>query len=108
VVGFLVSGIVVAVVLLASPLRSFGWTTMPSVTIVSAPNDPRIPVVQEAIDHWNRTFAELGTPFRLGAPTVVAGSVPDADLQALSQQSLHQWWWPKMPPSVGRFPGDGV
>src|SRR3954467_3741395 len=65
-----------------------GWKRVPALTIVSSPGDPRIPAVREAVTFWNQTFAELGSPFRLGAVTMVAGSVPDPDMRDLSEQAL--------------------
>jgi Met-zincin len=102
--GVLASGLVV----MAGPLRAKRWTKIPSITVVSAEDDPRIAALREAVDHWNRTFAELGTPFHLGELTFVAGSVPDADIQALGNQVLNnKWWsWPTPPESLERFPGD--
>src|SRR4029078_4255562 len=58
-----------------------GWKRVPSLTIVSSPGDPRIPAVREAVAFWNQTFAELGSPFRLGAITLVTGSIPDARMR---------------------------
>ncbi len=85
---------------------SFRWTRIPAITVVSAAGDPRIPLVHEAVDFWNRSFADVGTPFRLGAVTEVIGSVPDRDVQALSEAILRHTWRPKMPPSLDGFPGD--
>jgi hypothetical protein len=52
--------------------------------VVSAEGDPRLPLVREAVAFWNDTFAELGTPFRLGPLTQVAGAIPVEDLRTLS------------------------
>jgi hypothetical protein len=99
-------GLMQVVVALAGPFGASGWKRVPAVTIVSAPGDPRIPAVREAIAFWNQTFADLGTPFRLGATTLVTGSVPDHDLSDLSQQALHHFWRVSLPASVDPFPGD--
>jgi hypothetical protein len=64
--------------------RNEGWRRVPEITVVSPAGDPRIVGVEEAIDFWNRSFAELGTGFRLGEIHRVAGELPDAELQALS------------------------
>jgi hypothetical protein len=37
-----------------------------SVTIAGEANDPRVPAVREAIQHWNRQLAALGTNVRFG------------------------------------------
>jgi len=89
-------------------LQAVGWTKIPSITVVSAEADPRIGSVREAVDFWNRTFAELMSPFHLGALSIVRGSVPDADVQALGKQVLDHTWWPTLPESMQRFPGDLV
>lgn len=95
-----------AMAVVEGPLRSNRWTKIPSITVVSANEDPRIGVVREAVDFWNRTFVELGTPFHLGDLTLVTGSVPDADIQALSSQVINHTWWPTLPGSLNQFPGD--
>jgi hypothetical protein len=46
--------------------RARAWTKVPSVTIASKPDDPRIPLVLAAIEYWNQRFAEIGTPFHIG------------------------------------------
>jgi hypothetical protein len=84
------------------------WTKVPSITIVSAEADPRIEAVREAVDFWNRTFTELGSSFRLGDLTLVPGSVPDADMQALGREVLDHTRWPTLPQSMRHFPGDLV
>jgi hypothetical protein len=82
------------------------WTKIPSVTVVSAAGDSRIEAVREAIAFWNRTFADLGTPFRLGEPTFVTGTIPDGDIQSLGNQVLHDTLRPTTPGSLERVPGD--
>ena len=102
-------GVVGLIAVAAAVARAFGpsgWTRVPAVTVVSAPGDPRIPAVREAIAFWNQTFAELGTPFRLGAITLVNGSLPDSDMRELSEASLHHQWNVTLPASTAQFPGD--
>jgi hypothetical protein len=89
--------------------RAFGtmhWTKIPSVTVVSAAGDARLEAVREAIAFWNRTFADLGTPFRLGNVAFVTGTIPDDDVQSLGNQVLHQTLLPTTPRSLERVPGD--
>jgi hypothetical protein len=107
VLGLLVSGVSGYALALVEegPFRSGRWMKIPSITVVSAEGDPRIGSVREAVDFWNHTFAELGTPFHLGAITVVTGSVPDADVQALSSQVIGHTGR-SLPESMKRFPGD--
>jgi len=99
-------GLMEVVVAVAGPFGYAGWKRIPAVTVVSAPGDPRIPAVREAIAHWNQTFAELGTPFRLGATTLVNGSVPDQDMQDLATRVPTQFWRMTLPASLDPFPGD--
>jgi hypothetical protein len=58
--------------------RARPWTTIPSVTIASAPDDQRIPLVLAAIEHWNSELAAIGTAFRIGevgySPTPLTAS----------------------------------
>lgn len=86
--------------------RASSFTTVPSMSVVSVEGDPRIGPLREAVDYWNRTFAEIGTPFRLGELTFITGSVPDADIQSLGNQVMNHTWWPTFPDSLNRFPGD--
>ena len=46
---------------------------------------------------WNRGGGEV---------TLVTGSVPDADIQALSSQVIDHTLWPTLPASLESFPGD--
>jgi Matrixin len=88
---------------------SFGairWSKNPSVTVIAEPGDPRGAAVREAVAFWNRTFAELGTPFRLGEVTWVTGTVPDSDIKSLGNQVRYRNPWPALPASLERIPGD--
>jgi hypothetical protein len=102
-IAVIAGGVAAGTAFLIGPFR---WSRVPNVTVVAAEGDPRIPAVIEAIDFWNRTFAELGTPFRLGKVTVVPGAVPDADLQDLSVQVPQHRPWIALPASTDPFPGD--
>jgi hypothetical protein len=81
----------------AGASRSMHWTKIPSVTVVSAAGDSRIEAVREAIAFRNRTFADMGTPFRLGEPNFVTGTIPDGDIQSLGNQVLHNTLRPTTP-----------
>lgn len=83
------------------------WTKIPAVTVVSEEGDPRIAAVREAVDFWNRTFADLGTRFRLGEVTLVTGSVPDRDVRDVGDQILRHRL-STQPASMERLPGDLV
>jgi putative ABC transport system substrate-binding protein len=77
-----------------------GWNLVPTITVVSAAGDPRLPLVGDAVEFWNDTLAELGTQFRLGALTQVAGSVPVEDVKKLATGE------PEIPESLKRIPGN--
>jgi hypothetical protein len=102
----LLAAIVAGAFASVSALQPFQWAKIPSITIVAANADPRIPVVTEATAFWNEIFAQLGTPFRLGEVTVVNASVPDGDIQAISEQILGHSEHSSMPSSLARVPGD--
>jgi hypothetical protein len=101
-----VVGLMAVVATVARAFGPSGWTRVPALTVVSAPDDPRIPAVREAVAYWNQTFADLGTPFRLGAITLVNGSMPDSDMRELSESALHHQWNVTLPASAAQFPGD--
>lgn len=81
------------------------WTQPPTVTVIAEAGDPRSEAVREAVAFWNRTFAELGTPFRLGDVKWVTDSIPDGDIRALGRQARYHPS-PTMPASLERFSGD--
>ena len=62
--------------------RNEGWRRVPEITVVSAAGDPRIAVVEEAIDFWNRSFAELR--FRDASLLSFDGSRPRATASLVS------------------------
>jgi len=82
------------------------WTKNPTITVVSEAGDPRRESVGAAVAYWNRTFAEVGTPLRLGEIAWVTDSVPDSDIQSLARQSRFYNPWPAIPDSIERYPGD--
>jgi len=77
-----------------------GWNLVPTITVVSAAGDPRLPLVGDAVAFWNDTLAELGTQFRLGALTHVAGSIPVEDVKKLATGE------PELPESLKRVRGN--
>ena len=61
------------------------WNRIPSVTVLAASDDPRVSLVEEAIEFWNDQLHQIGSPFRLGAMKHVIASAPSeavARLQA--------------------------
>jgi Matrixin len=66
----------------ASPSLPWGaWTEIPTVVVLSAGDNSRVSVVDEAVDFWNAEFSQLGSAFRLGA--TVHKTLSDGDLQVL-------------------------
>ncbi len=86
--------------------RRFRWAKVPAITVVARAGDPRIAVVREAVEFWNRTLAAVGTPFRLGPVTAVPGGVPDQELQSMSQTVLSRAWPRGGMRSLEPYPGD--
>jgi hypothetical protein len=81
-----------------------GWNFVPTITVVSAAGDLRLPMVRDAVTFWNNTFSELGSGFRLGALTQVVGSIPVEDLQKISLVTN----LPGLPESLKRIDGNVV
>jgi putative ABC transport system substrate-binding protein len=81
------------------------WDFVPTITVVSAAGDPRLPLVADAVAFWNDTFAALGTPFRLGALTQVVGAIPVEDLKKISPPVTNL---PGLPESLNRIDGNIV
>jgi hypothetical protein len=82
------------------------WTKVPTIVVVTPEHDPRLPGTHEAIDFWNRTLAELGTPFRLGPIMQTTDVIPVDYLTTLSAQVLSRTGYPDFPESVQKLPGD--
>lgn len=59
------------------------WKTIPSIVIMSAADDARLPAVYEAVAFWNAEFANLGSSFRLGRVTHTPKTVPYDELRRL-------------------------
>jgi hypothetical protein len=82
------------------------WVKVPTIVLVAPENDPRLRLAREAVDFWNRTFAEIGTPFRLGPVVHTTEAVAVSYLQTLSAQVLSRAGYPDFPASIQRLPGD--
>jgi len=66
-----------------------GWSFVPSVAVLSMEqDDPRLPLVGDAVAFWNKVFSGLATQFRLGAVTQLAGAIPVEDLKMLSLNTV--------------------
>lgn len=68
----------------ASAQFGAGWMKIPQIVVVGPADDPRQPLVDEAVAFWNKTLADLGSGFRVGAITRQAGAVPGSELQRMS------------------------
>lgn len=88
------------------PNRERSWDRIPSVTIATKENDPRITLVLEAVEFWNKTFAELGSPFRLGPVEQTGELLPAQYLERLSDTVLNKKPLPEPPESLNRIKGD--
>jgi hypothetical protein len=76
---FLVIGIVVVgFSLTARAQYPYGgpWRKHPAITVVSGENDPRVPLVDEAVAYWNDRFFRIGSAFRLGPISHTTGDIP--------------------------------
>ena len=74
---------------------------------VSAPaQDPRIQLVFDAVNFWNRQLAEIGTPFRFGAVTHTPEQIPTSYLERLSAAVLKREPRPDLPDSLKHILGD--
>ncbi len=47
------------------PNRARGWNKIPMIVVSGKEGDPRIQLVHDAIDFWNKQLAEIGSGFRL-------------------------------------------
>ncbi len=89
------------------PLSHEGtWNKVPTVVVVARERDPRLPDLSEAVDFWNRTFAELGTQFRLGSVTQITKDIPETFLSKLSKSVLEGSPRPDTPQAVKEITGD--
>jgi hypothetical protein len=61
-----------------------------ALSIAAPAQDARIPTVLEAVTFWNRQFADIGTPFRLGDVTQATDTLPADYLRRLSAAVLRR------------------
>jgi hypothetical protein len=66
------------------------WRKIPSVIIISDPNDVRLAAVDEAVEFWNATLLNLESPFRLGPVVHVTKAVPSGDDRRYAHRGLDQ------------------
>jgi Matrixin len=76
------------------------WRGVPTITVVGRADDPRLSVVRDAVEFWNRAFALLPTRFRFGRITRIDGSVSEQDLENARDT--------EKPGAFASYPGDLV
>jgi hypothetical protein len=52
--------------------------------VLGQDSDPRNQLVHDAVDFWNKQFAEIGSGFRLGPVKLVGETLPANELATLS------------------------
>ena len=82
------------------------WDRVPNIVVVAQEHDPRLADFYVAVDFWNRTFAELGTPFRLGPITQVTGSIPEEFLSKIRKSASDGSTAPDPPEALKEIAGD--
>jgi hypothetical protein len=90
-----------------STFNNRAWTKIPTIVIVGSDQDPRYDATFEAVDFWNSTLSDIGTPFRLGSITHNEEVIPDENyITRLSAHILEGKRKPKMPENYKKIPED--
>ena len=83
------------------------WRTVPKIAVIGPAGDPRLPAADEAVAFWNRTFAELGSGFRLGAVSRMVRPIPEEAVRQLSTSVLSgRGFAAEFPAALSDLPGD--
>jgi len=83
------------------------WRYVPKITVISPANDSRLRAADEAVAFWNRTLAEIGSGFRLGAIVQTVQPISEQAVQQLSQTVLSgRGRTADFPPTLRNLPGD--
>jgi hypothetical protein len=93
-----------AATLFQNPSR--GWNRIPTVVISGKEQDPRTPLVIEAVDFWNKQLSGIGSGFRLGPITFTKETIPTEELVARSQAVLSNQGALAPTPSLMNIEGD--
>jgi hypothetical protein len=101
----LIGALVLSALLTPGPTDA-QWGKVPTITIAAPAQDPRLPLALEAVAFWNRQFAEVGTPFRLGDVTQTTDPLPVDYLTRLSAAVLNREPPSDVPERVRQIPGD--
>ncbi len=81
VVGFSLTARTQSIVSAAAPYGG-PWKKRPAITVVSGENDPRLPLIDEAVAFWNDQFGKIGSAFRLGPLSHTIGDIPAYQLHS--------------------------
>jgi hypothetical protein len=82
------------------------WDILPTVTVAGPAGDPRIQLVFDAVEFWNRQSQQSGSPFRLGSVIHTSQEIPSEYLQRVSAALLGSTTQPDVPDVVSTMPGD--
>jgi hypothetical protein len=87
-----------------------GWMKTPEIVVLGSANDPRQPLVDEAVEFWNKTLTELGSSFRLGSVRRTEGFVPGEELVRMSnlvvEPTARRTSSLSLPEAIRNIPGD--
>jgi hypothetical protein len=70
------------------PNRAQSWNKIPAIVVSGKDGDPRIQLLIEAVDFWNKQLSEIGSGFRLGPVTFTNETIPAEELAARSKAVL--------------------
>ena len=70
------------------PKQSRGWNKVPRIVVLGREGDSRNQLVSDAVDFWNKQFAEIGSGFRLGPVTFISEIIPPEELAEVSKAVL--------------------
>jgi hypothetical protein len=101
---FGLSGVVSAATLSQKGLR--GWNKIPTIVVLGREGDSRNQLVSDAVDFWNKQFAEIGSGFRLGPITFISEIIPPEELADLSKSVLDRGGTLEPPPGLMKIEGD--
>ena len=88
------------------PNRAQGWNRIPTIVVSGKEGDPRIQLVREAVDFWNKQLSDLGSGFRLGPVTFTKETIPTEELAARSEAVLAKEGALKPTGSLMKIDGD--
>lgn len=88
------------------PYHAEPWDRSPTIVVAAPEGDPRLILVYQAVEFWNRQLEAIGTAFRLGPVIHAPETVPPDYLERLSTAVVHRAPHPEVPDSVRRMGGD--